>query len=81
MTDGVYSRTGERFKSKKAFIQAVKDGEIPILESTSPFNNYPTKPMSQLTPGKYAVVGPDPYTKRNWFASVEIQPGGKILVK
>ena len=28
--------------------------------------------------GRYAVVGPDPYTKRDWYATVTVQ-GGRIV--
>ena len=31
--------------------------------------------------GKYAVVGPDPYTARNWFAEVEVRDGKIVKVK
>ena len=31
--------------------------------------------------GKYAVVGPDPYTNRKWYATVEVLNGKIIKVK
>lgn len=30
---------------------------------------------------KYSVVGPNPYKKRSWYATVEKLPNGKITVK
>lgn len=30
---------------------------------------------------KYSVVGPNPYTSRKWYATVEMQANGKITVK
>lgn len=30
---------------------------------------------------KYAVTGPNPYTSRKWYATVEKLPNGKITVK
>lgn len=30
---------------------------------------------------KFTVVGPDPYTSRKWFATVEKLPNGTITVK
>lgn len=30
-------------------------------------------------PGKNTVVGPDAYTKRDWFATVEVDADGIIL--
>jgi hypothetical protein len=80
MTDSIYKRGGERYHSKKELLIAVKEGEIPILESTSPFNNYPSKPINQLTPGHYSIVGPEPYDRR-WYAEITVKPGGRFSVR
>lgn len=80
MTDGIHTRDGQRYLHKKDLILAVKDGEIPVLESTSIYNNYSTKPVNQLTPGVYWVVGPEP-DNRKWFAEITVKQGGRIYVR
>jgi len=69
-----------RFKHKKALKVAVKAREPVRLEATSLFGNEYGGDLYQAPAGKYFVVGPDPYKKRNWYASIEIK-NGAIIVK
>ena len=69
-----------RFRHKKALKEAVKANEPVRLEATSLLGNEYDGDLYQAPPGKYFVVGPDPFTKRNWYASIEIK-NGMITVK
>jgi len=69
-----------RFKYKKAFKEAVKARKPVRLEATSLFGNEYDGDLYQAPPGKYFVVGPDPYKKRNWYVTIEIK-NGSITVK
>lgn len=48
-------------------------GRVPDFIETSMFG------LEYKGDGSYAVVGPDPYTKRDWYATVTVQGG--IIVK
>lgn len=53
-----------------------------VLYDTSEFSVKEERTISNLTVGvKYSVVGPNPYTSRKWYATVEKLPNGKITVK
>lgn len=63
---------GERPKSKKALREALKGApETVSFDSTSPmgpqFSGAASAIPAEVT---LSVAGPDPYTRRNWFASV-----------
>ena len=76
--------TGLRIKSKKALKEALsQDLASVVFDGTSPMGPqdfaHPAT-VSALTDGhKLSVVGPDPYTKRSWYASVFLVDG-KIRV-
>jgi hypothetical protein len=57
----------EGFETKKELKAAV--GTKPQFIETSWFGK------EYKGDGKYAVVGPDPYNKRNWFAELTIVEG------
>lgn len=59
--------------TKKALKESIGEKFNPI--ETSLFGN------EYKGDGIYCVVGPDPYTKRNWFASVEVEGGDIIKVE
>lgn len=53
-------------KTKKALKEAVQAGKTPACYSTSMFHD-------SVPDGRHVAVGPDPYTKRSWFAEVEVK--------
>ena len=55
------------FKTKKELKAAV--GETPSFIETSFFG------AEFKGDGSYSVVGPDPYTARNWYATVVVKDG------
>ncbi len=61
-----------RLPSKKALKdQAKAHPETITLEATSVFGNEPDGPAMYMAVGESAsVVGPDPYTKRSWYATI-----------
>lgn len=67
--DGIYNRHGVHFPTKKALREAI-GGPVEI-EPTSMFGDGTVK-----LPYSAAIVGPDPYTSRKWYAQVEIDAGG-----
>ena len=60
------------FRTKKALKDAVKAGKDVFVYPTSPFFEGFEDRM------RVVVVGPDPYTKRNWYATVEVDKTGRI---
>lgn len=58
--------------TKKALKESIGEVFSPI--ETSMFGN-----EYKGVDGKYVVVGPDPYTKRNWFAEVIVKD--RLIVK
>lgn len=70
--------------SKKQIKEMVKEGKPVHVEATSAFGNEPdgllTYEMLQ-TYGKILFVGPDPYTKRNFYGSISLNKKGDIRVE
>lgn len=62
---------GAPYKTKKALKEAV-GSPLRYIE-TSMFG------LEFKAPGDNTVVGPDPYTKRSWFATVTVDADGIIL--
>ncbi len=69
---GVFDNYGARFKTKKALKENVLNA---ILEATSFFGNEYDGPVKEAPDGRYFVVGPDPYTKRSWYATITVVNG------
>ena len=70
----------DRPKSKKQVREQVEvDATKVRLEATSVFGNEYDGPVSQAPDGEYYFVGPDPYTKRNFYGTVKVA-AGKIKV-
>lgn len=71
-----------RPKSKKEVIETVKTHpETVSLEATSLFGNEYDGPITDMPENKLvSVVGPDPYTKRNFYLSI-IRKNGTFTVK
>ena len=77
--------TSERFKSKKAMAEAIKEGNAAFDQTAFPQDG--SLPgiieVSDLKKGMIlSVVGPDPYKSRRWYANVYIgNKSGKVTVK
>jgi hypothetical protein len=69
-------------KSKKAFKEAVAKGQgfVSVKNVSDIFEPSYIGDIRLAPVGKHTAVGPDPMTKRNWFASVEIFGDGTIKV-
>ena len=80
--DGTFVN-GMRPKSKKAFKEAVKANPKDVaIEITSVFS--PDEGIHNLTnmkPGSYAIVGPDPYHNRKWYGTLTVRENQKFSVK
>jgi hypothetical protein len=77
---GLYIK-GQRPKTKKQAREAIKaDPSSVHIEATSMFGNEYDGPVSELPEGqKVYFVGPDPYTKRNWYGNI-VRNGEQIKV-
>jgi hypothetical protein len=62
---------GAPYKTKKALKESV--GQRFRYIETSLFGN------EFKAPGSNTVVGPDPYTNRKWYATVEVDADGNIV--
>lgn len=72
---------GRRPKSKKEVKELVASNPERVrLEATSIFGNEYDGPVSEAAEGTYTFVGPDPYTKRNFYGSIVVKDG-KVVVK
>jgi len=69
-----------RMASKKALRETVAAGEWVYIEATSVFGNEYDGPLADAPDDTYAVVGPDPYTNRKWYATIT-KRDGKVTVK
>jgi hypothetical protein len=78
---GIYIK-GRRPKSKKEVKEAVAADPSKVrAEATSAFGNEYDGPVDGLPEGVAVhFVGPDPYTKRNFYGSIT-RKGEKITVK
>jgi hypothetical protein len=71
----------DRPKSKKAIREAVANGHPAVnIEATSLFGNEYDGPLRNAPDGTYYFVGPDPYTRRNFYGQI-IKSGDRITVK
>lgn len=63
---------GQRPKSKKQIKDLVKDGKASTIraEATSMFGNEYDGPITNMPEGEIYFVGPDPYTKRNFYGRI-----------
>ena len=81
MTQGIWVNY-KRPKSKKEVIEAVKTNPASVaLEATSFYGDEYDGPITQMPEDKMVFeVGPDPYTKRNFFLNMT-RKGDKFTVK
>lgn len=67
---------GERPKTKKALREAMKaHPETVLFDRTAAFDGQGTIRGDELPRDTLQVVGPDPYAKRTWYASIK---NGKV---
>lgn len=67
---------GARPASKAAIRRAVAaDPSSVRLEATSMFGNEYDGPVSSAPDGSYLIVGPDPYSRRNFYGKVTVRAG------
>ena len=73
-----------RPKSKKEVKELVADeggnGTYVAVEATSMFGNEYDGSVSAMPDGEVYFVGPDPYTKRNFYGTI-VKKNGKVVVK
>ena len=61
--------------TKKAVKEAVAaDPAKVLIECTSMFGGY-DGPITLAPDGRYDFVGPDPYTRRNFYGSITVKDG------
>ena len=72
---------GVRPRTKKQVKEAVANAPASVrIEATSMFGNEFDGPVSDMPIGKQVTfVGPDPYTKRNFYGTIRRLPG-KVVV-
>lgn len=77
--------TKEDYPTKRALKQAIMDKPDNVFfygTSVIPGTVLDTGTVDILGKGvKYSVTGPNPYTNRKWYATVEIKENGTIYVK
>ena len=82
IVQGIYLE-GSRPASKAAIKRFVAGGgdlaDINI-EATSVFGNEFDGPLSEAPLGTINFVGPDPYTKRNYYGTITVLPDGTVKV-
>lgn len=70
--------TGRNFPTKKSLREAIANPQqrpYVLFTDTSAFNNRGTVGVDGLSASD-VIVGPDPYTARNWYANVK---NGKVI--
>lgn len=70
---------GRNFPTKKALKEAVANGDEVTFMDTSAFGNRGVVAAADLRPGD-VVVGPDPYSRRDWYANVKQTRNGLRVV-
>jgi len=76
MSQGVY----EKFKSKKAFREAVANKKDATIQATSLFGDEYDGSIYDAPDSNFVIVGPDVYNNRKWYASVT-KKGDSITIK
>lgn len=71
-----------RPKSKKELKEAVAENPAKVaLEATSWFGDEPHGRLTEIPPGNYFFVGPDPYSSRKFYGEIQVRRDGKVVVK
>lgn len=81
MTPGVFI-DGERPASKSALKRALAEDVRSVeIEDVESYGLAPEMPASSLEEGmEIEVCGPDPYTERNWTATI-VRAHGRVIVR
>lgn len=67
--DGVFI-DGRRPKSKAEIRRFMENGGVPVIEATSPFSSTGNRYLDEFpAQQQISFVGPDPYSKRNFYGS------------
>lgn len=78
---GVFTTDGMPILTKKALKAYVADGDVRFYRLFSVvephMEGYTVVPTHGV---KLSVVGPDPYTNRKWYATVEVNATGQVKV-
>lgn len=78
---GVTMRDGTDIKTKKALKEAIAaNPDDVVVYGTSDFNRFTGSAADLNKEYKYSVVGPNPYTSRKWYATLEKLANGTIKV-
>jgi hypothetical protein len=78
---GVRDHEGKPIRTKKTLKEAalLRPHAVTFYD-TSAFNPTPDRPLAELEVNTtLTIVGPDPYTKRQWYAIVQ-RKGDRIVV-
>lgn len=72
---------GVRPATKKALKDALKANPLSVtFDATSDFDGRAGLGHCPALGTVFAVVGPDPFTKRTWYASVKADSDGRLTV-
>jgi hypothetical protein len=79
---GAFGPNGSRIKSKKQLKELLKaDPKGVYFDGTGLFDATSGYRGHEIPVGlKLSVVGPDPYSQRNWYASIERRDNGTYKV-
>jgi hypothetical protein len=80
---GVKNRNdGTDIPTKAALKQAIAaNPDDVVMYGTSDFSPFTGSADDSVIGVKYSVTGPNPYTSRKWYATIEKGQNGKITVK
>lgn len=81
-----WAESGERPTYKKELMRAIRTApETVVFDKTSPLDRSDlpaTFGVDQLVQGMtLSVCGPSPYTKRDWFCSIERRADGTLVAR
>lgn len=80
---GVYI-DGRRPRSKKEIKETLAELDGPervVLQPTSVFGNEYGGPLTDAPQGDYTIVGPDPYTSREFYGTITVDATGRAGIK
>jgi len=86
---GASHSTGERVKTKAELKRTLKaTPHAVILDTTSNFPNHEERVLASDLGNRrnhkieaWQVCGPDPYHKRDWYATITVNARGNLVVK
>ena len=73
---------GSDIPTKAALRRAIQaNPDDVVVYGTSDYTPFTGSADDLVIGDKYSVTGPNPYTNRKWYATLEKGPNGKITVK